>query len=1001
MADFSKKFPLPPLVEELIKQICREQSQPPLDLNARKELASLGEDESINILNKIRRSKINKSFDGFIVYMAKELRANSSATPVKLESYSSPQIISVSPPSSEGSNYLSDSPTSSSSGSTNSFKEDGSVLSYFSDKLASMTSIRLNLFGFSKSHQTSREFLALEKLGFRRAFLVMSYIGGRKLENVASVRDIKSLIVESEKLTMGSFENLAWERYGDRYCLRKDRIKYRRWDSSGQYYMYHCHVHLDGSYCFKGPFLNNRTSLLQKILKEENVLIVKFVDEVNEKSKLTKSSRASFAAIEKVAREGIYFGQNCYRFFAFKDGGRGEKKDRTSSSVKCYFVNIDNFAQSYDIDKCIRKARSVFMHLDTLPSLSKYAARLELALSKTITLPINLDASDIHVEVISDIPCQLADGSAVIGEDGKPLIHTDGTGYISEDLAREFPGKIFKANMVQDHNFEICDVFDSDLKEIPSQSTELLPQRTIQVRPSMIKVYKDPESSHFLTVNSFEIVGTSGRPKKSYLSRYLVSLLHYGGVPTKFFTNILKNAIGDARTSLTDKRAALQVALESGDMDDDFTIARMVLSGIPLNEPYIQTRLGFLTNHQNKGLKEGKLPIGESFYLMGTADPTNTLDRGEVCIIHENGQISGKVLVYRNPGIHFGDVHVLTAKHVEGLEEIVGNSKYGIFFPTKGSRSLADAMSGGDLDGDMYWVSRNLDLLKYFKPSHPWTCTNHSSSPQQKKPVDFSDEELEHELFSRFLSARFQPSKAMGIASNSWLAHMDQLLTLGDKDVTERKRLKEKMLKLVDIYYEALDAPKTGIEVTVPRELVADTYPHYMGRQPSSSYHSESVLGKIYDEAHEWALETPSIPVWKLSLLDVEVPKKNLKTWQRLYKNYRVEMSAAVSNGDEELKRESCDKVIQKYKQILYEAADLESSSRAWVETRFDALAIYHVSYDYAMEIEDAKKCGFAWKVAGMALLKIFAEAQAEKPIACMPSVLQEVLTRKSAQEQM
>lgn len=71
------------------------------------------------------------------------------------------------------------------------------------------------------------------------------------------------------------------------------------------------------------------------------------------------------------------------------------------------------------------------------------------------------------------------------------------------------------------------------------------------------------------------------------------------------------------------------------------------------------------------------------------------------------------------------------------------------------------------------------------------------------------------------------------------------------------------------------------------------------------------------------------------------------------------------------------------------------------METRFDALAIYHVSYDYAMEIEDAKKCGFAWKVAGMALLKIFAEAQAEKPIACMPSVLQEVLTRKSAQEQM
>lgn len=50
---------------------------------------------------------------------------------------------------------------------------------------------------------------------------------------------------------------------------------------------------------------------------------------------------------------------------------------------------------------------------------------------------------------------QLADGSDVMGEDGKALIHTDGTGYISEDLARGFPwNDFYKLN---DHSFEVSD----------------------------------------------------------------------------------------------------------------------------------------------------------------------------------------------------------------------------------------------------------------------------------------------------------------------------------------------------------------------------------------------------------------------------------------------------------------------------------------------------------------------------------------------------------------
>lgn len=76
----------------------------------------------------------------------------------------------------------------------------------------------------------------------------------------------------------------------------------------------------------------------------------------------------------------------------------------------------------------------------------------------------------------------------------------------------------------------------------------------------------------------------------------------------------------------------ITVALKYGDMDD-FLVARMILCGIPLSEPYLQCRLLVLMREEMKALKEGRLPVSECYYLMGTVDPTGTLKPNEVCII--------------------------------------------------------------------------------------------------------------------------------------------------------------------------------------------------------------------------------------------------------------------------------------------------------------------------------------------------------------------------------
>ena len=99
MADFSKECSLPSSVEELIRLICEEQSQPSPGLNSRRVLALLGEDDSIKLLNYIRRTKITKSFDGFIVNLAdnyyNKTSNTSSKTSTKFDSYSFQEITTT------------------------------------------------------------------------------------------------------------------------------------------------------------------------------------------------------------------------------------------------------------------------------------------------------------------------------------------------------------------------------------------------------------------------------------------------------------------------------------------------------------------------------------------------------------------------------------------------------------------------------------------------------------------------------------------------------------------------------------------------------------------------------------------------------------------------------------------------------------------------------------------------------------------------------------------
>ncbi|KAM5547583.1 hypothetical protein ABKV19_001859 [Rosa sericea] len=264
--------------------------------------------------------------------------------------------------------------------------------------------------------------------------------------------------------------------------------------------------------------------------------------------------------------------------------------------------------------------------------------------------------------------------------------------------------------------------------------------------------------------------------------------------------------------------------------------------------------------------------------------------------------MSGKVLVYRYPGLHFGDIKVLKATYVKELESIVGDARYAIFFSCKGPRNVADEIGGGDFDGDLYWVSRNPQLLEWYKPSEPW---NEGSISTQKvtsnRPTELSTEDLEADMFRLFLKNRFQPSFAMSEAANNWLAWMDWFLTLGDSN--EKKDVMDKILRLVDIYYIALDAAKKGVKVEVPKDLKVSLFPHYMDKKKEEeTYISTSILGEIYDEVDKCQAKIIFLKeIKKLPIFDInQVPELCLAKWKKRYGRYKTEMSSAMDeDGDQ------------------------------------------------------------------------------------------------------
>ena len=352
------------------------------------------------------------------------------------------------------------------------------------------------------------------------------------------------------------------------------------------------------------------------------------------------------------------------------------------------------------------------------------------------------------------------------------------------------------------------------------------------------------------------------------LNRQLILVLSALGVPDDIFLLLQEKEIQLMERAMIDDNAALEALIGNVDANRmTLDLAGLVQAGFRRsNEPFVTSLLRLWRAWSIKYLKEkARLPIRDGAFVLGCTDETGTL-RGHVTADQVNdsadletkiarlpeifvqitypdsGQrkvIEGLCVIARNPSLHPGDIRVVNAVDVPALHHLVDV----LVLPQTGDRDLSSMCSGGDLDGDDYVVIWDKRLLPQIWNTEPMDYT---PPPPAQLERDVTQKDIT-KFFVKYMKNDFLPKIAH--AHLAWADFLDDGIR------------HEKCLELAQLHSKAVDYPKTGQPAQMPKALNAKRWPHFMEKKSGNIYHSEKILGQLYDAADRVAF----VPTYEAS----------------------------------------------------------------------------------------------------------------------------------------
>ncbi|KAK3500718.1 RNA dependent RNA polymerase-domain-containing protein [Neurospora crassa] len=531
---------------------------------------------------------------------------------------------------------------------------------------------------------------------------------------------------------------------------------------------------------------------------------IQFTDEVLEgRIKSGEAELPLFLRVYRVLEKGVVMGPWHWKFLAF-----GNSQIREAGA----FMFCEQSNLTCDM---MRAWMGRFSHIKVI---AKYAARLGQCFSTTRLVP------GIPAPRIVTIPDVEKDG----------FCFTDGVGKISPLLAK-----------IVAHDWSIDPPPSAYQFRMGGCKGVLVSWPDVKGMEVHIRKSQEKFVAEF---NGLEVVRCS-QFSTATLNRQIIAVLSSLGVPDQVFVDMMEQQLSDFNAAMEDKQKAtaiLKTFIDENHMTP--IIAEMLAYGfMESQEPFVRTLLQLWRSWSIKTLKEkARLNVEKSAFVLGCVDETGIL-KGHMKVIEDwkdvsseklpqiflqipddvNGGyrvITGTCVVGRNPSLHPGDIRVVEAVDVPALRHL----RDVVVFPLTGDRDVPSMCSGGDLDGDDFFVIWD-PLLIPKERSHP---------PMISEPIagkELATEPTVNNLITFFVLY-------MKYNNLPLIAHAH--LATADAEVEGVKS--PRCLELASLHSMAVDYVKTGVAAEFPRRLDPKTWPHFMEKN-RHTYHSVTALGKLYD----------------------------------------------------------------------------------------------------------------------------------------------------------
>ncbi|KAI9207883.1 RNA dependent RNA polymerase-domain-containing protein [Polychytrium aggregatum] len=531
-------------------------------------------------------------------------------------------------------------------------------------------------------------------------------------------------------------------------------------------------------------------------------LRVVFVDEDFGPINQTDSEIIYDKRIRHLVCNGIQVGGYTYQFLAYSNSQLREQG--------CWFY--DETPVGNDVPPTCDMIRQSIGDLSHIKTVGKHASRLAQGFSSSTS------TAGVEPARRVCIPDVLRNG----------YCFSDGVGLISQDKAEEI-AHILRLETTPSA-FQIR--YGGAKGMVTVWPAEVMGEYDIKLRPSMVKFEANYET--------IEVVNVS-KPIPCYLNRQLIVLLSALGIPDGPLIKLFNDMIVGIKNAFESDVDAYNLVLNHA---PNLTMARhMLAAGMSVKmDPFLRGMIHAVCQRLFLDLElKARIFVPMGLCLIGVMDETETLPEG--CIFFQYTNDIGDVIqlrpgtsvaVGRSPSLHPGDIRTLRTIDCEPLRHLVNV----VVFSSRGQRPQANKMSGGDLDGDIFFIIWDPSLVP--RPDKNIPPMNYTSSePPQVARVTAKD------IKNFFVD--YIRNDNLGRIANAHVAVADQ---------NPVGALCQDCIELAELHSTAVDFGKTGVPAIVRKSLLPQKYPDFMSKPASKSYVSNRFLGRAYRRVKEIQSET-------------------------------------------------------------------------------------------------------------------------------------------------